>query len=226
MSCTGNDIKKRVDGFVLLSLFLSQEKMLSHSSTYNEKALLEQVAAGSEEAFGLLFHAWRNKLYFFILRISASPEAAEDVLQDVFVKLWINRAELLSIDHFSAYLYRMAQNHIINNARRMALESSILEELTRDSGMAEQKAYTELAHKQLQEILKTTIDNLPAQQKQVYTLARMQGYRQEEIAFQLRISVSTVKNHMTQALKTIRKQLREQYPVISLYLLASFFYTH
>lgn len=193
-------------------------------STYNERALLQQIADGSEEAFGTLFHVWRNKLYFFILRLSDSPEVAEDVLQDVFIKLWINRATLKSVDHFSAYLYRMAQNHIINHARRMALENSILEELQKDSHATEQTILTKLAHKQLQETIVATINNLPPQQKLVYTLARVQGFKQEEIALQLQISVSTVKNHMTQALKTIRKQLRDQYPTIGLYLLASFFH--
>jgi RNA polymerase sigma-70 factor (ECF subfamily) len=183
---------------------------------------LQQIADGSEEAFGMLFHTWRNKLYFFILRLSDSPEVAEDVLQDVFIKLWINRATLKSVDHFSAYLYRMAQNHVINHARRMALENSILEELQKGSHATEQTILTKLAHKQLQETIEATINNLPPQQKLVYTLARVQGFKQEEIALQLQISVSTVKNHMTQALKTIRKQLRDQYPTIGLYLLASF----
>lgn len=181
-------------------------------ASYNEKALLLQVAAGDETAFGTLFHAWRDKLYFFLLRITSSPETAEDVLQDVFVKLWVNRQSLVSIDHFSAYLYRMTQNHAINGMRRMSLETLVLCDLRREAITDGQPADEALLFKQMQEKLKEVINSLPPQQRLVYTLSREKGLKQDEIARQLNISISTVKNHMTQALRTIREHLGSQYP--------------
>lgn len=67
-----------------------------------DQKLLKQIANGDEEAFAELFHAWRDKLYFFILRIVNDSESAEDIVQDIFVKLWQNRSTLTHIEHFSS----------------------------------------------------------------------------------------------------------------------------
>lgn len=180
---------------------------MSNQSTYHDKELLQQIAGGDEAAFGTLFHVWRDKLYFFLLKITSSPETAEDLLQDVFVKLWINRESLASIDNFSAYLYRVSQNHAINGLRRMSMETLILSDLRREAVEGGQPADEPLLFKQMQEKLKQVIHNLPTQQRLVYTLAREQGLKQDEIARQLDISLSTVQNHMTQALRSIRHEL-------------------
>lgn len=180
---------------------------MSNQSTYHEKELLLQIAGGDEFAFGNLFHAWRDKLYFFLLKITSSPETAEDLLQDVFVKLWVNRESLASIDNFSAYLYRVSQNHAINGLRRMSMETLILSDLRREAVKGGQPADEVLLLKQMQEKLQQIINCLPPQQRAVYTLSREKGLKQDEIARHLDISISTVKNHMTQALRTIRHEL-------------------
>ena len=185
---------------------------MSAYQTYAEKELLRQVAAGDELAFQSLFNAWRDKLYFYIFRITNSQENAEDVVQEVFFKLWVKRCALTEVDNFSAYLYRMAHNHAISGIRRMAQETVILSELRRDSMASGLPADEALLRKQVEERLKEIADALPKQQKLVYTLSREQGLKQEDIAGQLNISVSTVQNHMTQALRTIRQELGRYYP--------------
>jgi len=185
---------------------------LSAYQTYADKELLRQVAAGDELAFQSLFNAWRDKLYFYIFRITNSQENAEDVVQEVFFKLWVRRSALTEVDNFNAYLYRMAHNHAISGIRRMAQETVILSELRRDSIATGLPADEALLRKQVEERLKEIADALPKQQKLVYTLSREQGLKQEDIAGQLDISVSTVQNHMTQALRTIRQELGRYYP--------------
>ena len=185
---------------------------MSAYQTYADKELLRQVAAGDELAFQSLFNAWRDKLYFYIFRITNSQENAEDVVQEVFFKLWVRRSALTEVDNFNAYLYRMAHNHAISGIRRMAQETVILSELRRDSIATGLPADEALLRKQVEERLKEIADALPKQQKLVYTLSREQGLKQEDIAGQLDISVSTVQNHMTQALRTIRQELGRYYP--------------
>ena len=195
---------------------------MSTSAIDFENVLLQQIAAGDEIAFGNLFHAWRDKLYFYILRITNSPETAEDILQDVFFKLWIKRCELSDVNNFSAYLFRMAHNHAISGMRRMAQETIILSGLRREtlsSGIPMDEA---LLCKQVQEKLKQIVDQLPKQQRLVYTLSREQGLKQEEIARQLDITISTVQNHMTQALRTIRMQLGHFFPEASYQIIIAF----
>jgi len=189
------------------------------SSPYMEKELLLQVANGDEAAFGDLFRFWRDKLYFYIERITNSPEKAEDIVQDVFVKLWINRAALCEVGHFNAYLYRMAHNQAISGMRRMAQETIILSELRRNAIDAGVLVDEELLHKQMQEKIAEIVNKLPPQQRSVYCLSREQGLKQEEIARHLNITVSTVQNHMTQALRTIRKQFSHCYPEAPYYII-------
>ena len=190
------------------------------TAPYDEKALLRQVAEGNEQAFAQLFHAWRDKLYFFILRITNSPEAAEDLVQDVFVKLWLNRDSLGEITHFSAWLYKVTQNQAITGMRRMALETTILASMRRDAAASGQPTDEALLHKQLQEKLQQAIDRLPPPQKQIYTLSRIEGLKQEEIAQRLHLSLSTVHNHMNAALRHLRQDLGRDYPVTALYFFA------
>lgn len=187
-------------------------------SVHNEKELLLQVAAGDEQAFANLFHVWRDKLYFFLLRITNSPQTAEDIVQDVFVKLWANRSSLGEVQNFSAWLYRVTQNQALSGMRRMALETTILAEIKREIAASGQPTDEVLLHKQLQERLQAAINRLPPQQKLVYTLSRIEGLKQEEIANRLNLSVNTVRNHMTEALRKLRQDLAKDYPFTSPYI--------
>lgn len=184
----------------------------------NERDLLLRVAAGDEAAFGDLFHLWRDKLYFFILRITGDPEMAEDVLQDVFVKLWLHRDNLSGIHHFDAYLYTMSQNQAISGMRRMARETLILAELRNSETVSGLAVEETVIQRELVKKLQAILHKLPSQQRLVYIMTREQGMKQEEIARALKISASTVKNHMTRALHTIRQELGQYYHTIPLFI--------
>ncbi|WP_142686561.1 RNA polymerase sigma factor [Chitinophaga polysaccharea] len=172
-----------------------------------EKKLLLKAAAGHEESFTQLFFLYRHKLYSFLLRLTESPEMTEDVIQDVFLKLWKNREQLADIEQFGGYIYRMAQHHVLNAFRRMAKEALIMAELTRTTEAASADAGEQLRIREVREKLQYALDHLPPKQKLVYTLSREQGLKHEEIARQLNISPSTVNNHMIAALRSIRQQL-------------------
>lgn len=177
------------------------------SDLYNEKELMQQAAQDSEAAFTTLFHLYKNRLYGYILRLTDSPEMAEDVVQDVFMKLWKNRAGLVEIDHFRGYLFRMAQHHAINAFKRMAAETLLLADKSLQPATMMTHAEEALELKDVQQLLHKVVAKLPPQQKLVYTLSREQGLKHEEIAASLSISLSTVNKHMVQALRAIREQL-------------------
>lgn len=188
-----------------------------------ERALFLRIANGDEAAFAKLFHLWRDKLYFFILRITHSPEMAEDVLQDVFTKLWINRAKMTDFEYFQAYFYKMAQNHAISLMRRMAQETIILAELKKEMPAASPSLDEGMFQKELDKKMQAILEKLPPQQRLVYKMTREEGLKQEQIALQLKISPSTVKNHMTCALRTIRHDLLQYFRTTDFYLLVALF---
>jgi RNA polymerase sigma-70 factor (ECF subfamily) len=183
-----------------------------------EKDLLEKIAAGDELAFKELFHRWRDKLYFFVLRITHSTATAEDILQDVFVKLWTNRASLHGIQHPDAYIYKMSQNQALSGMKRAAQETLILAELKKAPDNEELVA-DDVIHRELDRNFQAILHKLPTQQRLVYTLTHIHGLKHDEVAQQLKISASTVKNHMTRALYTIRQELMEHYQMIIIYIL-------
>lgn len=183
--------------------------------SYTERRLLAAIAAGDETAFGEVFHAWRDKLYYYLLRITQSAETAEDQVQDIFIKIWVHRHKLTDVDDFGAWLFTVARNHALSGMRRMALETVMMGDLRREAIVAGRPVDEALLFKQIREKLKSIVDALPAQQKLVYQLGREQGLKHEEIARQLNISTSTVRNHMSLALQTIRTKLLEYYPAAS-----------
>ncbi|WP_166437187.1 RNA polymerase sigma factor [Niastella caeni] len=183
-----------------------------HSSfEYDEKALLVQVAAGNESAFRSLFDAYRNRLYFFIFRLTLSKEVAEDVLQDTFLKIWLNRDNLDRVEHFNAYLFRVAQNGVLTGLRRKAVEASILQD-NQDPSPLQIIPDQQLHYKQVKATLQEAIETLPPQQKKVFLLRREEGRKIQEIATLMNISGLTVKKHLTAAQKTIRQALENSFP--------------
>lgn len=156
------------------------------------------------------------------MRLTQSPEMTEDVIQDIFMKLWRNRTSLTEIESFSSYLFRMAQNQCITHFKRVAKEALILSQLERDAQPAQATTEDLMALKEIQTQLHLAVNRLTPQQKLVFTLSRERGLKYEEIAAELNISPSTVKNHMIDALRIIRQHFHSSSNLLligSLYVL-------
>jgi len=177
-----------------------------------ESSLLRQVAEGNEAAFSELFHAYRDKLYSFILRICGSPQQAEDIVQDVFLKVWVMRSDLLEIRDFEQYLFRMSHNHAINILKKNARESILLSKINMPSPLSLTEQTVQW--RETEAFVRSAIEDLPRQQKQVFMLSREQGLNQEEISEKLHITIPTVKSHMTQALRSLRSRCKSLYPIV------------
>lgn len=176
--------------------------------SYSEKILLAKSSQGDEEAFGQLFRHHKDRLYSFLLRFSQSPEIVEDIIQDIFLKLWLNREQLSSIEKLDAYLVTLSKHQLINIIRRRAKESDILAALGRESHWKEaNNAPENLALHEAQEKLAATVENLPHQQKVAFYLSRQANLKHEEIASLMQISKNTVRNHIIQAMRTLKKSL-------------------
>lgn len=178
---------------------------------YDERDLLIQVSQGDESAFSQLFHAYRNKLYSYILNISGSKEMAEDAVHDVFLKLWTSREKLTEIQNLNAYIYRMAHNHARNGLKRMAKETLIIAELSTGIHYESSDPNDKLLRKEVLQFIHDAVDKLTPQQREVFKMSREEGLKQEEIAKRLGISVFTVKRHLTDALQSLRKEITDSY---------------
>ena len=173
-----------------------------------EKELLRLASEGNKTAFEAIFNRYKDKLYQFTFSLNQSKEVTEDIIQDTFLKLWQEKERLASIEHFSSYLFLMTKNQSINALKRFAKETLILSRLNQQEGDAGSNPQTIYEYKQTQELLDISLQQLPPQQKLVYSLSRDKGMKHDEIAAQLNISTSTVKNHIVQALRSLKGKMR------------------
>jgi len=194
---------------------------LPENNLYDEKGLLLRVSEGDEIAFRQLFDTYRNKLYSYILKITDSKEAAEDVLHDIFLKLWTNREKLPEIEHLNPYIHRMAHNHAHNGLRKMAKETLMMAELEKGSYYESSDPDDQLVRKEVRQFIHDAINKLTPQQKEVFRMSREDGLKHEEIAQRLNISILTVKKHMSDALNYLRKEISDSYGpyAVALYVL-------
>jgi len=180
-----------------------------------EQQWLEQLAGGEESAFRLLFDRYHPFIYSFALRMTASDTIAKDVVQDVLVKIWINRRSLHNIDNLAAYINRMTRNQVLNGMKRRAHEESLLRELYSPEGSHNPTEEATLG-KELERLLHKAVAQLPAQQQKVYRMSRIEGLKHDDIAHRLNISRETVKKHMMAALSSVKQYLQENGNAIGL----------
>ena len=182
----------------------SQKSAVRTLPLTNENDLLARVAEGDEKAFALIFHHYRHKIYSYAWHISGSSAQADELVQDVFLKVWLYRDKIPHILRFDSWLFTIARNQIFDMLKSMAKEASLRHQmaglLDPNANPVEDRMLTRENEEQLQRAL----DRLSPRQKLIFTLSRNEGLKHEEIASQLHISRHTVKTHLVQALKTLR----------------------
>ena len=172
-------------------------------SLHNENELLREIADGSQKAFTELFNAYHNQLGEYIILLTASEEMAEEIIHDVFVKIWLNKHDLPRIEKFSSYLFILTRNYTLNCIRKTVSEREkqkaytlhlVDEEKYELGGVPDNKDYTEIIEK--------AIAQLPPQQQKVFIL-KQKGEKNADIAFQLNISSESVRKYQQWAIKSV-----------------------
>jgi len=166
------------------------------------------VAEGNENAFRILFDKYRDKIFSVAYKITKEEALAEDVVQEVFIKLWLHKEKLPALDNFGAYLNVLTRNHIFSQLRKLATEENYLRELIRQHELENKNQPDVVLYNELRKMLTIAIASLPPQQKKVFQLGKMEGKKYDEIASILNISKETVKDHMMKASGAIKAYLQ------------------
>ena len=174
-----------------------------------DKALFERIASGDETAFSIIFFRYTARLAPFVTQLLQSDTWSEEIVQDVFLRLWQSRLQLAAIDHPSAYLYQMASNRTLDYIKRNARDVKLQYYAARWLSPGADNPDTQLDFREIDSLLKEAVSRLPPQRRKVYQLVREEGLSHAEIADRLRISKHTVRNHVSEALQEIRVYLRE-----------------
>ncbi|NMB51384.1 MAG: RNA polymerase sigma-70 factor [Bacteroidales bacterium] len=190
-------------------------------SRYCDEDLMKEIKAGNLIAFDSLYRRYNKKIYNYILSLLKSSEDAENVLQDVFLNLWLNRGKLKKCSSVRLYIFKIAHNAAISVIRKKIKESQFIEELKSMQIYSENLTEIDAENNKLNYNLHKIINELPARQKEVYILHHIEGLKYSEISKRLNISTNTVENHMARALKTIRLKLTS-YNLLILFIITLF----
>ncbi|GGE61986.1 RNA polymerase sigma-70 factor (ECF subfamily) [Pedobacter psychrotolerans] len=172
-----------------------------------ERELIIEIVGGSEKAFSILFFNYLPILQSFALKFTKSEHAAEEVIQDAFLRIWLNRDKLEHVDNIKAYLYKYVSNECLSFIRKKIKEEKAIGLLKTRYSELENVTLDAIHLNEINRIIIAAVDKLPSQRRKIYKLSRGEGKSIPEIAEILGLSASTVKNALVIALKSIRENL-------------------
>jgi RNA polymerase sigma-70 factor (ECF subfamily) len=159
-------------------------------------------------AFYQLYERYSRRLYSFVLRYIKLEADAEEIVQEVFIKIWESRNKIDVYSSFESFLFTIAYNATISQFRKRASEKKYLEHLKSLQQAENAPDFTnEIYFNELHEKVQTLLNELTPRQKEIFQLSREQGLTHEEIAKKLDISINTVKKHITNTLTFLKSHI-------------------
>jgi len=175
----------------------------------HEQELVSRLINNDEYAFAELYFLYRYRLISFARKFVKSEVLAEDIFQDTFAAIWQSRHFLNPDFSFSSYLYTITRNRILNLMRDSSLQQQVEDYIFSHAIDHDSQADKELIAGEYRQLLENALLKLTKRQREIFELSRYDGLSHKEIASQLNISVYTVQEHVSIALKTIQEYLRK-----------------
>lgn len=172
---------------------------------YEDSDLLKGIKENNIRSFDLLYEKYSRKVFRFSQSMLKSTDEAENVVQDVFMNVWINRHNIEKNDSIKSYLFTITYNLSITLLRKKVNEAKFLEYLAILPSY--HTVNMDIEYRDLENKLNHILNELPDRQKEVFQLHYIEGLKYKEISERLHISLNTIENHMSMALKKIRKRL-------------------
>jgi RNA polymerase sigma-70 factor (family 1) len=186
------------------------------SVSQQERDWVRGLLDGREEVFRAVYEAYQRPIFAFAFYLSKSKDTAEEVVQEVFIRLWEHRTKLDEETFLLAYLKKMTQNLIIDLFRKANLDKTLQARIFVSMNEPDHQTTDRILEKEFSLIYQQALDKLPPQQRIVFALSRDENLSYQEIAERLRLSRHTVRNHMTQAIHSIRHHVRQNADLASL----------
>lgn len=170
----------------------------------NDKLLLQQLIAGNEQAFLTIFNTYKKEVYAYSLSILKSQTYAEEIVQEVFLKIWIKRNDLDVSLAFKPYIIVITKNMCLNFLKKAAYDNKMREEIFYQSQKSFNPIYDQIQNKELENLQKEALNLLPPRRRLIFEMSRNEAKSYKEISQELGISLNTVKSQMNKALETLR----------------------
>jgi len=177
---------------------------MSKYDGFSDRELIALLQENDEGALRAIYDIHIRQLHYFVLKTAKSRELAEDVVQDVFIKVWDNRFQIDSTQPFKPYLYTIAKRHLLNLLKRIQQESGIIEEIRKYTHHIENTTDLEIDFEESNTLVNEAVSKLPRQCRAVFLKCKIQGLSYRQAAEELGITEGTVNSQMVKALKNIR----------------------
>lgn len=183
-----------------------------------EKELCSKIKLGDEKAFEYIFKSYYALLCTYAFDLVKDDELAEDVVQEILIKVWENRGKIDIRTSLKAYLYRSVYNHCINSLKHIQVIKNLEDKYTEDTLLNvdfvlltdEEYTLDGYFYEGLELDIEEAIQSLPEQCRIIFQMSRFENLSYEEIARKLDISVNTVKTQMRRALEKLRTNIKKK----------------
>lgn len=181
----------------------------------NEVELFADLAAGNEKAFDVIYRHYSKRLFLYVRKLVKTPELAEELIQEIFVQIWMNRQAFSDVQYPVSYMYSIANRQALKYLKKVASDERILKSITDYSEFYRNETEEQVNLRESARTINQAVAELPAQRRLIWELSRNEGLSHDQIAERLSISRHTVKNQMVQALKHVRHYLDRRSGVLT-----------
>ena len=166
--------------------------------------LLIALKSGDRSAFEKIYQCYSPRIYLNILKMVKSAEDAQEILQEVFIKIWEKRDLIDPEQSFKAYLFQISRFTVYNFLRKTNLDKKLRAYLSRESSELYTHIEETIACRESDQFVLNSIEELPPQRKQIYKLCKLEGRSYTEVGKQLGISPSTINDHIVKATRFLK----------------------
>lgn len=179
-----------------------------------EKILIGKIIQNDQQSFTVIFTRYYADLVRFSTGITREPDASEEIVQDVFLKLWEQRASLDIHSSLKSFLLKSVQNRSIDYLRHIRISNAYASLILEHPVLLENDTENYILFSELEERFRQAMERIPEQYAEVFRMSRLQPLNYEEIASKLGISVRTVEVYISKAISLLRKELKEFLPLL------------
>jgi len=175
-----------------------------------EPELVDLVRKGQKKAFQQLYEIYAPRLYQFSYSYFKNEIDAEELVQEVFIKIWDNREWLDSSKNFKSYIFKITGNAIYYFIRKKNIERAYLDFARMNYKLEENQTWDSVVFNEMQENLNQLVSQLPEQQQKIFHLSKEKGHSNDEICKELNLSKRTVENHLYRAIAYLKQHFKSE----------------